>query len=158
MVQILEQNPSFSALLGRGLGQGFSQGVSKGAEFAQKMAVAKRQDPYREMQQFRLAADSKYKQLSGFIREADNILKDPFYPFAEGEKERIKQQRDQVSDQRNEIFALSSKLEESQPTKKKPKFSKKSPSHMAKFEQLVKDFGKDEKKVREVLSREFDLD
>ena len=162
---IIPDAPSFGTQVARGLGEGISKGIGKSEVLRQQL---KGKDPYRKLQQTRLALDSKYKQLSGFIKEADALLKnDSLYPFKPGEKEALKQQRDLVSDQRNQLFALNQALDSGEgeeemheePKKKsKPKFMKSNKEHMAKFNQLSKQYGRDEGKIRKVLEKEFDLD
>jgi hypothetical protein len=165
---------------------------------ADKLAAQKNEDPYKQLQQTRLDRDSKYKQYSGFIKEADALLKgDSLYPFRPGEKEALRLQRDQMAKHRDRLIALSQSMglpspaeqetpenegttqtsapqdmEEENPKprsssyfekrrakkKNKPKFNPKNKDHVAKFDQLHGKFGADEKKIREVLSKEFELD
>lgn len=170
---VLPEVPSFGTQLARGLGGGLGAGISSAADFAQKLALKRAtRNPYEELQQSRLAADSLFKQYSTRIKEMQNYLNSGMY--GKGEAENIRQTIKNLQDERDSMFGWSQKVKEptvsspepagepvaQEPTKKKAqkvKFNPKNPEHVAKFEQLDKEFKGDKKKVNDALSREFTL-
>lgn len=164
---ILPEVPSFGTQLAQGLGSGLSQGFEKGLEFAQKMALKKKD----QQQLGSLYADRLSSRYSRAIREIDNGLKSGIYgstrsdPYVQAlhKREALVQERDQVlgmlkaaEEPKKEVVETEKEEKVPKKKKKKIKFNASNKEHIAKMRQLEKEFKGDQKRVNEALAREFE--
>lgn len=113
-------------------------------------------DPFKADQQNRLQRAEVRVAYNQRIKEEQAKLKESFVPE---ERKSIQARIEHLQRERDEIlgYEASDEMEAESPKKKRMKFNPKNKEHIAKFNQLDKEFNGDRKKVNQALSKEFTL-
>lgn len=131
-------------------------------------------NPYEQLQQSRLAADSLFKQYSTRIKEMQNYLTSGMY--GKGEADTVRKTIKDLQDERDSMFGWSQKVKEptvSSPEvatepmieespkkvkkKAKEKFDVANPKHKARRDEVLKKTKNNREEAEKILLMEYDL-